>query len=610
MTGDHSKTPSVNDDALSDIKVQMFLKSSRDAEWARRWFSRFPMRFELTDHKNSKDAFSSNADILVIDAALKDSDGEFVLEKIASQRSGHWIVALCSGKRQIERARLLDSVDVLRKPFEWQFLAQRCYWQAERIVLAQQNRQQANALMEAEGVISNQKSHFKKQEHYETVTGLPSRKRFTQLVERGMSTVATGHGSLATIAVGFARISLIVEAMGQAHADKLVAGISDRLTQCLTEVCADNSAADGMRTAVVAHLGPAQFGVMLTWAEDDRFLDVVLSRLTKALSQPVGADDQSIFLSSCLGVSTFPQDADSADSLLQRADNALRKAQEQGGGICFHDAKADAAATRKLDIEHALALAIDGEQLTLAFQPIESATSGDSPVIEALIRWDWAQENGITTEEFVGIAEESALIVRLGQFVIDAACAQLRRWRRAGFSVQRICVNAAKAELSSEGYCEYIDETLKRHGLAAADLELELSERGVLSAGHGITERIKRLRELGVRISIDDFGTGDAAIAYLKNLPANVLKIDRSYIAGIPDNGQDVALTSGMMALGQAMGLDVVVEGVETQAQYELLVSMGCDGLQGYHICRPQSATLLEEHYLSALSARTGNAAV
>ncbi|MDH5455526.1 MAG: GGDEF domain-containing phosphodiesterase, partial [Gammaproteobacteria bacterium] len=308
------------------------------------------------------------------------------------------------------------------------------------------------------------------------------------------------------------------------------------------------------------------------------------------LARPIQIAGQMVSLSSCQGVALYPQDADDVDSLLQRADNAMRDAQSRGGGFKYYCAETDAAAARKLKIEHMLHEALEGDELSLAFQPITSVSSKRVFAAEALLRWRQADGSYVSPAEFVPVAEECGLMNRIGEFVLDEACAQLKAWHAAGIRLPHMCVNVAKVQLMSGEFVPTVRRILSKHNVSPASLELELSERGVLSGDLAVVEQLKELKALGIRLSIDDFGTGDSAIAYLRDLPVDVLKIDRSYVSGLVDNEKDEALVSAMVALGQRLSLKVIAEGVETREQLAVLRAMNCDAFQGFLISRPVTA--------------------
>jgi EAL domain-containing protein (putative c-di-GMP-specific phosphodiesterase class I) len=286
----------------------------------------------------------------------------------------------------------------------------------------------------------------------------------------------------------------------------------------------------------------------------------------------------------------YPTDADDVDSLMQRADNAMRDAQSRGGGFKYYCAETDAAAARKLKIEHMLHEAIDRNELTLAFQPITEVSRGRVTAAEALLRWQQPDRSYISPAEFVPIAEECGLMNRIGEFVLERACEQLKKWHSAGMHLPHMCVNVAKAQFASGEFVPTVKRVLAKYNVAPNTLELELSERGVLSGHFDVIEQLNELKELGVRLSIDDFGTGDSAIAYLRDLPVDVLKIDRSYVSGLADNEKDTALVSAMIALGQRLNLKVIAEGVETREQLMALRELDCDAFQGFLVSQPVPA--------------------
>jgi len=342
-----------------------------------------------------------------------------------------------------------------------------------------------------------------------------------------------------------------------------------------------------LRAAAIASLDQFRFAVMMTDSGDGDALSTFQHQLLETLSRPMQISGQVVHLFACLGVALYPQDADDVDSLLQRADNAMRDAQSRGGGFKYHCAETDAAAARKLKIEHMLHEALDRDELSLAYQPIIDVATGELASAEALLRWRQPDNTYIPPDEFVAVAEESGLMIRMGEFALDYACRQFSEWRHAGVPLPLVCVNVAKVQLMSNGFCRSVQRILEKHGMDAGDLELEISERGVLSGDYDVVTQLHELKNLGIRLSIDDFGTGDSAIAYLKELPVDALKIDRSYVAGLADNDKDAAIASAMVALGQRLDLSVVAEGVETEEQLRALSELGCDRYQGFLMAKP-----------------------
>lgn len=346
-----------------------------------------------------------------------------------------------------------------------------------------------------------------------------------------------------------------------------------------------------MRTAAAATLDQFRFALMMTCPGGHGELQEFQEKLLDELSRPIQIEGQTVYLSACVGIAVYPQDAANVDQLLQRADNAMRDAQGRGGGFRYFCAETDAAAARKLAIEHRLHEALDQGTLTLAYQPISDTLSGEVKAAEALLRWQLADGSFIPPDEFIPVAEESGLILRAGEFALDEACRQLREWHDGGLRLPRMCVNIARAQLNSVGFAPYVADVVRKHRLHPAQLELEISERGVLSGNADALRQLHALKELGVRLSIDDFGTGDAALGYLKNLPIDALKIDRSYVAGMAEDKQDEAIATAMATLGRQLHLDVIAEGVETREQLARIAGIGCTEYQGFLVSEAVSAT-------------------
>ena len=291
----------------------------------------------------------------------------------------------------------------------------------------------------------------------------------------------------------------------------------------------------------------------------------------------------------------YPDDADNVDSLLQRADNAMREAQGRGGGVRYHCSETDAAAERKLQIEHMLHEALDARELALEWQPIVNSDSGELIAAEALLRWQRPDGSRIMPDQFIGVAEESGLILRVGEFVLDSVCKQYNRWRASGLDCPVLCLNVARGQIMDAEFPTRVEAILAAHQVPASALEFEISERGALRGDYEVINQLDRLKAIGVRLSIDDFGTGDSAISYLKDLPADVLKIDRGYIAGMTADRKDLAITSAMVGLGQRLDMLVIAEGVETAEQRDALLELGCHACQGFFYARPMAPQAFAE---------------
>ncbi|MDX1516576.1 MAG: EAL domain-containing protein [Woeseiaceae bacterium] len=585
----------VNDELDEQGGTALLLcRDSASRKWGPRWLSQAGLEPSVpTDPSNALAlARSDRPDVILVEAALVGGDGGALYQALLDAADlDALIIVLCTNSREVSAALDAGAFDVARKPFEWRAIASRASY-----ALKLRNRQSMldasiEALAEALELANVARERLRSRETFEPVTGLPNKAKFMDLLKRGMRASERDATTLAVFVIGFTRFRLVIEAMGQEQADLILTEIGRSLEESLrssaNEIDVGNT---GLRTAAVASLDQFRFGVMMTSSGGDEALTAYLQDVLEMLARPIQVSGQTVHLSACIGIALFPQDAKDVDSLLQRADNAMRDAQSRGGGFRFYCTETDAAAARKLRIEHLLHEALDRDELSLVYQPINAVETDEVLGAEALLRWRQPDGSFIPPDEFVVVAEESGLMVRTGEYALNQACEQLARWRADGLILPRMCVNVAKVQLMSNGFARTVERALEANGLKPGDLELEISERGVLSGDYEIIKQLHELRRLGIGLSIDDFGTGDSAIAYLKELPVDALKIDRSYIAGLTQDGRDAAIASAMVALGQRLDLVVIAEGVETDEQLAALRQLGCDAYQGFLMSEPVTA--------------------
>ena len=572
----------------------LLLSNDKDSrKWGPRWLNQVGLQTTVApDPANALQIVDNEVpDAIFVDASLTEPGGQPVYARlIDDDRVTAIIVVLCASSRDVSAALDAGAFDVAHKPLDWRAISNRTKHALSALHKQATLDATNEALQEALEVANTARKRLRSHESFEQVTGLPNRSKFVDLLGRAMHAVDRDKNLLAVLVIGFTRFRLVIEAMGQEQADRILGEIGRRIGDCLQKAPdSPVSAGSGLRTAALAVLESFRFGVMVTRAQDDETLGTLHHQLLDTLARPIQLSGQTVHLSACLGVALYPQDAGDVDSLLQRADNAMRDAQSRGGGFKYYCTETDAAAARKLRVEHMLHEALDRDELTLAYQPIVDVATGQISSAEALLRWRQPDGSVVNPDEFVAVAEESGLMVRTGKFALDRACSQLAEWRQSGVQLPAICVNVAKVQLMSIGFAQTVAESLERHAIDPGDLELEISERGVLSGDYDVIEQLHALKKLGVKLSVDDFGTGNSAIAYLKDLPIDTLKIDRSYVAGMAEDGKDAAIASAMVALGQRLNLVVIAEGVETEAQLDALRELGCDAYQGFLAARPLS---------------------
>ena len=579
-----------NDDFEDGIGSALLLcRDSTAKKWGQRWLTQAGLQVDIpSDPANGLDfARSSVPNVIIVEAGLQDATGQPLCRALVDASDLTMpVIVMCSSSKECTAALEAGAFDVARKPFEWQLISRRAQYASRQFTMETRLRERDDSLDKALALADLARQQLRSRESFEPVTGLPNKSKFMDLLKRGMNAADRDQTELAVFVIGFTRFRLVIEAMGQEQADRVLTEIGGKLAICLQQASSPRGAIRGLRTAAAGSLDQFRFALMLTCSSDDEELSALQQRLLGTLSQPIQISGQTVYLSACLGVSLYPQDADDADSLLQRADNAMRDAQSRGGGFKYYCAETDAAAARKLRIENLLHEALDRSELVLAYQPIATIDGGRVIASEALLRWPQADGSFIPPAEFVPIAEESGLIIRIGEYVLNEACRQLKEWHQTGIALPHICANVAKAQLTNPGFADSVRSILEQHELEPKHLELEISERGVLSGDYDVISQLLELKNLGVRLSVDDFGTGDSAIAYLKDLPIDTLKIDRSYIAGLTVDHKDEAITSAMVALGQRLEFTVIAEGVETAEQLAILSKLGCDAFQGFLVSR------------------------
>ena len=363
---------------------------------------------------------------------------------------------------------------------------------------------------------------------------------------------------------------------GHTVGDKLLEVIAERLLSCAREV------------DTVARLGGDEFAIVFTNIENDNNIIVIADRIIDCIQKPADIDGNVIQIGTSIGISFFPDDADSPVELIRMADVALYQAKYDGRRVYrLYDPKMDAETKAQKQIEIDLNKALENNELLLHYQPQFDAKSGKMIAAEALIRWMHPTNGMISPYNFIPIAELSGLIVPIGQWVLDTACTAAKKWQDIGLPKIRICVNISARQFHADNFVSTIKNAIEMSKLDPKWLELEITEGMVIENTDSVVTKLNQLKALGVFLSIDDFGTGYSSLAYLKRFPVDNLKIDQSFIRNIHEDHDDSAITDAVIRLGHSLGLTIVGEGVETEEHVKILTEKGCDIFQGYHFCRP-----------------------
>ncbi|OJW47109.1 MAG: hypothetical protein BGO60_00020 [Thiobacillus sp. 65-1059] len=321
----------------------------------------------------------------------------------------------------------------------------------------------------------------------------------------------------------------------------------------------------------------------------------VAEKILDTLAWPFSLNGREVYVTGSLGLSVCPSDGEDAESLLRNADIAMYRAKEDGrNSFRFYVPEMDARMRARVETEHDLRLAIKRGELVLHYQPRVSLISGEMLGFEALVRWNHPREGLIGPDRFIVVAEDTGLIMPLGDWVLQQACRQTRQWQDRGFAGMRMSVNLSARQFRDPGLVERVEQVLAESGLDPACLELEITESTVMHDSEAAIGTLRALKRLGVALSVDDFGTGYSSLSYLKLFPIDVLKIDRSFVRDVTADPDDAAIVRAIVTLAHSLGLTVVAEGVEETAQAAFLRHVKCDELQGYYFSRPLPAEAVE----------------
>ena len=425
--------------------------------------------------------------------------------------------------------------------------------------------------------------HLKQIAYFDSLTGLPNREGFSNTLAQMLTGLHDSHERLALLFIDVDRLKNINDGLGHGAGDLLLKQIAERLQSVLR-------AHDHL-----SRFGGDEFVVIVSDIEATSDAELVATRLLRSLAEPFHIGPTQIYSSASVGIALYPEDADSVDSLLKHADTAMYQAKELGGNrFLFYQAQQTARVVERLTLDTRLRQALERDELLLHYQPIVELGSRRIVGFEALLRWDDPEHGLVMPGAFISAAEDTGLIVPIGEWVLEAGCAQLRAWQEQGKAEgMTLAVNVSTRQFEGQRLVKSVEQALSHSGLAPAFLELEITENVMLIMNDEVRSSLDALRGMGVRLSLDDFGTGYSSLSYLKQLPFHILKMDQSFVSKIPGKAGDLQIVRTILALAKGLELEVVAEGIETQAQYDFLREHGCEFGQGYLMSRPQPADAL-----------------
>jgi diguanylate cyclase (GGDEF)-like protein len=441
--------------------------------------------------------------------------------------------------------------------------------------------------------------------YYDTLTGLPNRQLFVRELRRALRACERRQTGVALLFVDLDRFKRINDTLGHAVGDALLQAVARRLETSVrpTDVVARPAGSEDIAQIRVARLGGDEFVLMLADIHSPEEAAAVATRVRHALAEPFSAEGHQFVVTPSIGVSLYPADGTEIEDLLVKADMAMYDAKDQGRNrhVFFSDTMSGRSLDR-LDLENEMRRGIAANEFTLQYQPKVDARTGAIGGVEALMRWHHPERGWISPGVFIPLAEETGMMLPLGDWAIGEACRQIGQWAGRGLGHVSIAVNVSTLQFSREDFVESVLATVREHGVNPARLELEITESLLMRDVDGIIDALRRLRNAGVRISIDDFGTGYSSLGYLKQFPVDTLKIDRSFVKDIQVSSDDAAICAAIIAMARELQLTTVAEGVEIVEQLEFLQRQGCNLIQGFLFSKPLPPAELEPLLRSGIS--------
>jgi diguanylate cyclase (GGDEF)-like protein len=419
--------------------------------------------------------------------------------------------------------------------------------------------------------------------HHDSLTHLPNQLSLREQFKQVQSQDISNEKLVTVLSLDLDRFNQINDNLGQAVADVLLKAVAERIKTCVGSL------------GIVARLNTTQFAIILAFAQQDacstqykREVCNLAQTLLNSLSQTFELANQELFITASIGIALYPRDGTEIEQLLNHANTALTQAKQHGGNqYQFYSTAFNIGSSDRLALQSSLRHALERQELLLYYQPQVNLKTGQIVGAEALVRWQHPERGLISPDKFIPIAEETGLIVPIGEWVLKTACQQTKVWQNAGFSHLRIAVNLSSRQFSQIDLRHQLVAILMETGLDPKYIELELTESMLVHNTEVAIRRLNALKSLGVEIAIDDFGTGYSSLSYLQQFPFDILKIDRCFIRNITENPNNAAITKAIIEMAKTLNLKLMAEGVETEAELSFVCQQQCDGMQGYLFSRP-----------------------
>jgi len=414
------------------------------------------------------------------------------------------------------------------------------------------------------------------QAYHDLLTGLANRILFKDHLDLALAQAKRGQKMLAVMFLDLDRFKVVNDTLGHVIGDSLLKKVASRLKGCLRE------------GDTLARQGGDEFTLLLPQIDDREDAMRTAEKIIKSFAVPFQIDGHELYVTISIGVALYPMDGESIDTLIKNADIAMYDSKAKGRNRCqLYSSSMNVSFAEKLSIEMEMRKAIERQEFQVFYQPQINVSTGRISGMEALVRWVSPLHGGITPLEFIPLAEETGLILSIGEFVLKSACKQVMLWKNAGLHPPRMAVNITSRQIEQDGFCDYILQLLQEYHLDGSMLELEVTESTLLKDGEQMIAKLKMLASMGIKIALDDFGTGYSSMSYLQKFPIDTIKIDQSFVRGLPGDPSNVSIVTAICAMAQGLKMNLIAEGVEKSDQLEFLRALNCNEVQGFLFSKP-----------------------
>jgi len=510
--------------------------------------------------------------LILLDAVMPGIDGFTTCQQIKEKGHTDIPVMMITGlddDASVERAYEVGAIDFITKPIKWAVLKHRV-----KSVVAK--------------VIAERKVELLA--YQDTLTGLPNRLLFADRLEQAVIRAERSKTSMALMLIDIDDFKLVNDSFGHDAGDKLIKAVGHLISKSLR------------RADTIARLGGDEFAVIIEGIDSADDAISIADNLTTILEHNVRLDDQETYTSASIGIAVYPDDGKEARTLLKNADTAMFRAKENGRHCFqFYKPEMSVSAMERLELENSLKAAFESDEFLIHYQPVIDIHKNEVVGVEALLRWQHPDKGMIQPSDFVNVIEDCGLIVAVGDWLISSVCKQIRVWHDSGLENQNVSINLAARQFKEQDLVALFKQAFAENKIDGSSLSVEITERTLIDNIGEVEGTLKNLRDLGVKVLLDDFGTGYASLAYLKEFPVDVVKIDRAFIAGIPDNEEDSAIVDAIAGLTRGLKLRLLAEGVENDRQLNVLKSIGCQYGQGYYWSKALPGDEYEQFYMNQI---------